>query len=48
MLARTAVTAGLSPPTVAVTSAPAAYWCQVTEKAHLRWVLPEPEDAPPE
>jgi hypothetical protein len=31
-------------PTVAVTAAPAAYWCQVTEKAHLRWVLPEAED----
>ena len=31
-------------PTVAVTAAPAAYWCQVAEKAHLRWVLPEAED----
>ena len=31
-------------PTVAVTTAPAAYWCQVTGKAHLRWVLPEAED----
>jgi hypothetical protein len=31
-------------PTVAVTAAPAAYWCQVSEKAHLRWVLPEAED----
>lgn len=31
-------------PTVAVATAPAAYWCQVTEKAHLRWVLAEPED----
>lgn len=32
-------------PTVRLTAAKAAYWCQVPEKAHVRWVLPEDEDA---
>ncbi|MFC8618234.1 DUF5926 family protein [Micromonospora purpureochromogenes] len=31
-------------PTVRLAAAPAAYWCQVPEKAHVRWVLPEDED----
>lgn len=32
-------------PTVRMTSAPAAYWCRVSGKAHVRWVLPDDEDA---
>ncbi|MGC5032411.1 DUF5926 family protein [Micromonospora sp. DT229] len=32
-------------PTVRLTTAPAAYWCRVPEKAHVRWVLPEDEEA---
>jgi hypothetical protein len=32
-------------PTVRLTSAPAAYWCRFPEKAHLRWVLTDDEDA---
>jgi hypothetical protein len=32
-------------PTVRMTAAPAAYWCQLPERAHLRWVLPHGEDA---
>jgi hypothetical protein len=32
-------------PTVRLTGLEAAYWCQVGEKAHLRWVLPQDEDA---
>ncbi|WP_428962867.1 DUF5926 family protein [Micromonospora fluostatini] len=32
-------------PTVRLSAAPAAYWCQVPEKAHVRWVLPDDEDA---
>jgi hypothetical protein len=32
-------------PTVRLAAAPAAYWCQVPEKAHVRWVLPDNEDA---
>ncbi|MEH1012714.1 DUF5926 family protein [Micromonospora sp. CPCC 206060] len=32
-------------PTVRMTGARAAYWCQVPEKAHVRWVLPDDEDA---
>ncbi|MBO4209363.1 DUF5926 family protein [Micromonospora echinofusca] len=32
-------------PTVRMTAARAAYWCQVPEKAHVRWVLPDDEDA---
>jgi hypothetical protein len=31
-------------PTVRLAAARAAYWCQVPEKAHVRWVLPEEED----
>ncbi|MEW2332198.1 DUF5926 family protein [Micromonospora chersina] len=31
-------------PTVKLAAARAAYWCQVPEKAHVRWVLPEDED----
>jgi uncharacterized protein DUF5926 len=31
-------------PTVRLTAAPAAYWCQVPGKAHVRWVLPDDED----
>jgi len=32
-------------PTVRMDAGPAAYWCQVPDRAHIRWVLPEPEDA---
>ncbi|MEU6022710.1 DUF5926 family protein [Micromonospora sp. NPDC048871] len=32
-------------PTVRLAAAPAAYWCRVPEKAHVRWVLPEDEEA---
>jgi hypothetical protein len=32
-------------PTARLAAAPAAYWCRVPEKAHVRWVLPEDEDA---
>jgi hypothetical protein len=31
-------------PTEKLTSAPAAYWCRVPGKSHVRWVMPEPED----
>ncbi|MEU7824126.1 DUF5926 family protein [Catellatospora sp. NPDC049133] len=31
-------------PTVRMAAAPAAYWCRVPEKAHVRWVLPDSED----
>src|SRR6266536_4041601 len=31
-------------PTVKLAAAPAAYWCRVPEKAHVRWVLPDDED----
>src|SRR5262249_50440629 len=31
-------------PTAALSAAPAAYWCRVSEKAHVRWVLPDDED----
>jgi hypothetical protein len=31
-------------PTVRLPGARGAYWCQVPERAHVRWVLPEPED----
>lgn len=31
-------------PTIRLTSARAAYWCQMPERAHLRWVLAEPEE----
>ncbi|PZG06808.1 topoisomerase II [Micromonospora craterilacus] len=32
-------------PTVRLAAARAAYWCRVPEKAHVRWVLPEAEEA---
>ncbi|MPZ27399.1 MAG: topoisomerase II [Micromonosporaceae bacterium] len=32
-------------PTVRMAAARAAYWCRVPGRAHLRWVLPEREDA---
>lgn len=32
-------------PTVRLTAARAAYWCRMPERAHLRWVLPDLEDA---
>ncbi|MEJ3742418.1 DUF5926 family protein [Actinomycetes bacterium KLBMP 9797] len=31
-------------PTVRLAAAPAAYWCRVPEKGHVRWVLPDEED----
>jgi hypothetical protein len=31
-------------PTVRMAAAPAAYWCQFPEKAHVRWVLADDED----
>jgi hypothetical protein len=31
-------------PTAKLAAAPAAYWCRVPDRAHLRWVLPEDED----
>ncbi len=31
-------------PTTRLESVEAAYWCQVGEKRHLRWVMPHPED----
>jgi hypothetical protein len=31
-------------PTVRMSAARAAYWCQVPEKSHIRWVLAEEED----
>jgi hypothetical protein len=31
-------------PTVRLAAARAAYWCQVPDKSHVRWVLPEDED----
>jgi hypothetical protein len=32
-------------PTERLAAARAAYWCRVPDKAHVRWVLPDPEDA---
>jgi hypothetical protein len=32
-------------PTVRLGAAPAAYWCRFPEKAHVRWVLGDDEDA---
>ncbi|MEO9322435.1 DUF5926 family protein [Nocardioides sp. C4-1] len=32
-------------PTRRLSSVEAAYWCDVSTKEHLRWVMPEPEDA---
>ncbi len=31
-------------PTVRLAAAPAVYWCQVPERAHVRWVLGDDED----
>jgi hypothetical protein len=31
-------------PTARMSAAPAAYWCRVPDKAHVRWVLPDEED----
>jgi hypothetical protein len=31
-------------PTERLTTVEAAYWCKVTDRRHLRWVMPEPED----
>jgi len=31
-------------PTVRLAAAPAAYWCRVPDRSHVRWVLPEEED----
>lgn len=32
-------------PTKALAAVPSAYWCSMAERAHLRWVLPEDEEA---
>jgi hypothetical protein len=32
-------------PTVRLAAARAAYWCRVPDKGHIRWVLPDDEDA---
>jgi hypothetical protein len=32
-------------PTARLTSVEAAYWCQIGDRTHLRWVLPQDEDA---
>jgi hypothetical protein len=32
-------------PTAAVPGVTSAYWCRMKERGHLRWVLPEEEDA---
>jgi hypothetical protein len=32
-------------PTAKLAAVPAAYWCRMKERTHLRWVLPEDEDA---
>lgn len=32
-------------PTVRMSAAKAAYWCRVPDKGHVRWVLPDDEDA---
>lgn len=31
-------------PTVRLAAAPAAYWCRVPDRGHVRWVLPDGED----
>lgn len=31
-------------PTVKLESTPAAYWCRVGERTHLRWIVPQDED----
>jgi hypothetical protein len=32
-------------PTRRLTGVQAAYWCRIGDRTHLRWVLPQPEDA---
>jgi hypothetical protein len=32
-------------PTARMAAAPSAFWCRVSDRAHVRWVLAEPEDA---
>ena len=32
-------------PTARLTGVPAAYWCRMPERTHLRWVLPEDEES---
>jgi hypothetical protein len=32
-------------PTVRLSAGPGAYWCRVPDKGHVRWVLPDEEDA---
>lgn len=32
-------------PTEKLAAAPSAYWCRVGERTHLRWLLPDDEDA---
>lgn len=32
-------------PTVRLTGVEAAYWCQIGDRTHLRWVLPQDEDS---
>ena len=32
-------------PTVRLTSVEAAYWCEIRDRRHLRWVVPHDEDA---
>jgi hypothetical protein len=32
-------------PTERLAAVPAAYWCRVPDKTHVRWVLPDDEDA---
>jgi len=36
---------GAAPPTARLTEVTAAYWTRMGAKEHLRWVMPEPEDA---
>ena len=36
---------GAAAPTARLTEVPAAYWTRMGAKEHLRWVMPEPEDA---
>ncbi len=36
---------GAASPTVRLTGVDAAYWTDVGTKEHLRWIMPEPEDA---
>lgn len=32
-------------PTTKLAAAPSAYWCRVGDRTHLRWILPDDEDA---